>query len=1033
MAGLNDEDGAEGTPKTSSHPGPDFERAGQTPTPKNDSAPLDRNTLNAQEQNQGNLYQPTKADQQERDRIGRSDRNQKTGKKVLMGGALGGIIVAAVIGVFATLTTPFTFLEQTMSDLNTSVGSLMMARNTLVLTKFLYKSDAVKGSCTVVSIRCRFSTLSKAEVARMERAGFKITAENKTYFGRIKPQSIEFQGSKAMTPQEYIKERSTNRVMRTADLRAGNMAYLSTVTGRFTDWVLRRFGVSKAAPGLKGSRQDKINQLLTGAGVKDIGDIRLVPAGTDEDGKPLYALEGDTSGQTYTEAQKTQIEADIAKYKNRPVMNRIQAVQDLDGFKKLLSAVSIIGWADMACTLNSMIGTIAVASKTATLDGLIDKAQPFFALMQKIKAGEEANSEDVAALASIATRVDDRETIYDAAQGKTVANPNYGTTPLTSPLVRMSSDGKYYQTTAETTQFSSGLSVESLLGGAAGAFYTYIQGLNKPVCASIQNWFVRGTSLVVGIFAAIGTGGAELAYSAGAALAVMGAMSVAQVMLSNAIHGPDLAAAYEEGGAESIGSAWWIAEAGIFGAAAQAAGLMPGNETEIMGYQKVLKAANDEMIAVEQEDGQRNPFDITNQYSFAGSMSRQLASTTNYSSSPLAVMRGIVALATGGAQSTSSDTAYAAELPAVRFQQCKDSGYLALGIAPDAACNLRYVSMPEDIEKLEQENGGLIVAQWMEDNGYVDKDTTTGLPIGYQPVQPEQSQGVVIDTVKNAASSFVGQFYSSRVYGSTSKASDYGKFLDFCAYRTMPFGEQYKEESPINPVEDGWLTGKKCLEHSDPLSYFRTYTAFLATEEANGEEAGSSTSTTTETPTTGGGSTTVGTGGLAWVLGESAWKSNRARFLRGHYDSGNYGGGTPASVDISYGGIDGKPVYAISGGTVTTQPLGRSSRICSGTPNGSDNGGLVITSNINGHTLKIYYVHGKNVTYKVGATVATGAQIMEVGNVGNSCGSHLHMDVIYDGASICPQDLFLAMDSGNPIDFAALVAKRGIGGKTCQR
>jgi endonuclease/exonuclease/phosphatase family metal-dependent hydrolase len=164
-------------------------------------------------------------------------------------------------------------------------------------------------------------------------------------------------------------------------------------------------------------------------------------------------------------------------------------------------------------------------------------------------------------------------------------------------------------------------------------------------------------------------------------------------------------------------------------------------------------------------------------------------------------------------------------------------------------------------------------------------------------------------------------------------------------------------------------------------------------------------------------------GGVAWVLDRKYYDdpATHAGFMKGHGYSGGSFYGADNSVDISFGGILGLPVYALVGGNVTKRPLPRSSQACVGTPNPSNNGGLEITSKVPGGTLRVSYAHGNDVTTK--STVNTGEQIMTVGNVGNSCGAHLHMDIDYNGKPICPNDVFLDLAANKNIDYNDLAGR----------
>lgn len=177
----------------------------------------------------------------------------------------------------------------------------------------------------------------------------------------------------------------------------------------------------------------------------------------------------------------------------------------------------------------------------------------------------------------------------------------------------------------------------------------------------------------------------------------------------------------------------------------------------------------------------------------------------------------------------------------------------------------------------------------------------------------------------------------------------------------------------------------------------------------------------------GGGATGQVVGDMAWPVDANLWNTNRAGFLNGHNGGGNFTGGmSQSSVDLGGGaGLSaGMPVFAMIGGTVTQAPLGRTGYICAGDPpNMPHNGGLMIESNYQGGVVKISYAHGGNVRFQTGQTIQTGDQIMDIGNVGNSCGAHVHIDMTYNGQTVCPQDVFLALGAGQQPNLAELTGR----------
>lgn len=164
---------------------------------------------------------------------------------------------------------------------------------------------------------------------------------------------------------------------------------------------------------------------------------------------------------------------------------------------------------------------------------------------------------------------------------------------------------------------------------------------------------------------------------------------------------------------------------------------------------------------------------------------------------------------------------------------------------------------------------------------------------------------------------------------------------------------------------------------------------------------------------------------VTWPLDKKWWTAKKLDYLNSHGSTGTAWGednmgtsGKGAYIATDIGVPEGTPVYAMVGGTVTSTSL------C------GSNDGIAIKSDIGGKTLGIAYMHGKNKKFSKGDTVKAGDYIMDVGTLGCTVyGAHLHIGMAYTGSYICPQDVFLALEKNEPVNWGTLPEKasRGCG------
>ena len=615
---------------------------------------------------------------------------------------------------------------------------------------------------------------------------------------------------------------------------------------------MEKFGITRKPPELRGNKLERIQELMNRSGALTIDDVRFTAY--DEDGNPTtdpekisyYQLDGDDrvppmqySKEDYAKMNKN-VESVKAVSKPR---SRIGGA--------VLKGLSVLGYLDLACSIKNMIGLAAVAAKVSNAAQLAKYAMPVLSLAGAMKAGD-ISEVDGEVLGDFFLGTDSRKTIPSADGSGTEPNPDFGKNAMDSDLYKISQTSSLADISSNSsvnTPYSLGMGANRLLSGVstAAAVLNIISGLGSDsniVCKIAQNWFVRGAGIIAAVAMGILSGGSSIALQAAIFAGMLVAFIAVNYMLNAALSGTMFESGMDEAPLERA-AAVWSGTAVIESETAKSRGMMPGNSKQILAYNQLQNSSKLDYIAMESEGV--NPLDASNQYSFLGSFVSSIRSYFDSSFSTNSIISGVPSLVSSSiASAVNPQTTFAKTIDPARFQTCDDDTYKKIGIDADVQCNVRYVMPTEDLALDTDE-----VARYMEENGYVETDTTTGLPEGYTPPAGSEAQSFAMGMLKGV----VGGFYNTRTYGSTPAAKEYGQYLDYCVYRAMPFGETYEETSAFGSADSEFVNGKKCLELGEPYNYFRTYTFDLSVQSTiDDDELGStnatdSTSTTSTTPT----------------------------------------------------------------------------------------------------------------------------------------------------------------------------------------
>lgn len=947
---------------------------------------------------------------------------QFLGKIKTRNGAAGTIVAVVMVGLVALGSilggslAPFAFMANVVDDLNDQLASLDIRQEKLLRTKTKgIQNDFVNG-CSIMSIRCKYRSVSKADVERLKSVGIEVSG--KSIAGRVFPDrqgyTLEVDGrTRSMSARELADLIKTNPRISNQFREAQNMKFFGFADKSFR-WFASKVRANLGKPSYIGATEEEQFKNFS----RGITSPEAVPGAkfiqlseTDpQTGEPLYAIEGDTSPTraTYTEAQVKIFQERMAVISAPAVMPKPVA--------QIANIINVLGMNDLACTAKNMIGAAAIASKYAKSIILAKYSIEISAAVNAVKAGH-GTEKDGRMVGNFFAKTDNRSTIIDVGKsieaatsssgggytvntnnlsgsnGVSVANPFFGRNAMDSPLVKLSmadvAAAMVFTPTIATSTYMLGFSTTAavVLSGIA-TIMDAIPLTSDTACAIIQNWGVRTIGFVVGIIAAIYSGGTAIIKNIAAFIGLTVIMVVITNILQNLVAGKPVPDDIDSRPDER-GAAVWTGIGVTTGQTAQVRGMIPGDAQELNSYaperSRVAKLYN------AMEINTTSPFDTKSDKSMIGRIALAInrsvdldhISLTNIATSA----RNIVASSIAAPH---SQQVFADSINPSRLTMCDDKEYKELGVAADVQCNLRYYLPKDDLNSDPDD-----VAVWMEQQGYVEKDTVTGVPAGYTPPSSQESSNLFTSFLNG----FVSSFYATRNYGSMNntanpQGAEYAKFLDYCAYRSMPYGKTYEEAGAYGDASAEWKDGKMCLitpqncltkysgfadckRMAPIISKFRIYTFDRSTIDVTDDyqeqpEAVPAGPTLPETPST---NAVVKDG---WVFPTPNW--------RGSFGTNVWGS---CSVQCRHQGID------IGGGGMTVLAAHDGTIVKTNSTSSGYGGGYIIQVTKNNQPQNLYYAyqHMSSAPLSAGTTVRAGQSIGISGCTGNCRGPHIHFSI----------------------------------------
>jgi hypothetical protein len=651
--------------------------------------------------------------------------------------------------------------------------------------------ETTKGTCGAVKIRCRFASISDSQVEKFKNAGIEIERDMSKGFGSNRGQITKMTYTNDTGAQQTITQASDlqDRMLHDLDFRSkftrGYNPLFASLSDRVASSVFSSLKASKrlvATGNTDEDRQKAVNEAVSG--IEDPGGKTLTKK-IDDKGNEYYVDENGNQVPS-SEVDSAQSSADrIAEYEKAGGTTGV-----LSG---ALKGVNVVGYMDNACTVFNSLRFVSALSKVKKLA----QAARFAMAMvltpaDSIKAGD-AKMEDVSFIGDNLTTPRDDGKVLDqskidqpgsASKPPTVADPEAGMNAFDSPGYHIAAYGDSPDLSLRASRFMLAGGSTALLDKVLVNVSRIVTGGNsspKAVsqrCHYIQNPIVRFTGLAVGVVAGIGSFGLTTALSIGGSVAVAMALPYIESEAGDIIAGN----LFQNLSGIDSGDAAYVGAAGIFGTMAMNRGMKPLNKDE--GMQQLAANQNDfnQYAETEKYAARSNPFDITNQFSFLGSMARSLVPMI--ADSKTSASSAMMSIASMVPFSLNNLVKPAKALSGDYFDKCNDPAYQSIGIAAGPFCEVRYGLSDDELAIDPLEN-----IDWMAATGNIDPNSATG------------------DAKDNG------------------QAWNYTKFLAQCVHRTVGWGEDQDENEG---------DGSNCVNpaYEDMNRHFRIYTMDLSVDQS---------------------------------------------------------------------------------------------------------------------------------------------------------------------------------------------------------
>jgi hypothetical protein len=566
------------------------------------------------------------------------------------------------------------------------------------------------GACTsVVSILCKYSSMSDKEVANFEKAGIHVVSDgDKTLFGRVKPKSFEFNGEK-IAAKDFTK-----RMISDSDFRAAvHLSYSSKFAG-FADAIWEKaatfLGISKQAADISGKTDEERLKSVQ----EDTKDPAPQDATTTEEWNkdnppPPGTTEEEIAAHNTAVAEAKKAADEVAAGAAAAAKDAEKAAPGaLEGsLGTVANTVSITGWLSNACGAYGAVQAVGYAAKAVRALQLARYAMIFLNVADQIKAGD-AKPEDVSYLGTILTTQFLAKDKHGNLLSKKSATDSFG--------YQFAAYGKGGKMSNTATQFLAGGGLTGDMINITSEIDSVLGHTPKKTCKVVQNPFVNIGSLVGGI-ALFFVPGADIgvtAWDAAKAAAGIGlqiAMAYAPALLKDIIAG---VLVDKSTVGEAAGDAITSGSSGIMSTAAKYGGNAPLTPSQAVSYNNLSNEVADQYA--KEDRVTHSPLDASNSNTFLGMIVGQLIPYASNMSSLSGVFSSMASIVTGSFASLTGQTAKATSTD--DYTICQDYDYRDMNLATDPYCNVTYGIPPEALNA-----DPIVVAQKLINEGQIDSET----------------------------------------------------------------------------------------------------------------------------------------------------------------------------------------------------------------------------------------------------------------------------------------------------------------------